>query len=69
MELDVDTLIAHWRAAFQAAQAALRAAGDVLPAAELRERAHRLQDERAAVGVLLGAMCRAGDRRDVRAAT
>jgi hypothetical protein len=69
VEVEVDTLIARWRAAFAAANAALRAAASLLPPAELRDHARRLGAEQAAVGMVLDAMCRARDRRDVRAAT
>jgi beta-phosphoglucomutase-like phosphatase (HAD superfamily) len=51
--IDVDALIGAWRAAFEAAQSALRSAGHDLPSRELLERTKGLADERTATARLL----------------
>jgi HAD superfamily hydrolase (TIGR01509 family) len=55
LRISVHTLRDHWSAAFDAAQAALRAARRSLPASELGERARRLAAERTETALLLQA--------------
>jgi HAD superfamily hydrolase (TIGR01509 family) len=54
--VDLDSLVADWRLAFEAAQNALRAASRDLPPNELHEHTRRLADERDSVTRLLGAL-------------
>jgi beta-phosphoglucomutase-like phosphatase (HAD superfamily) len=56
--LDLDSLIGAWRAAFEAASAALRAARHDLPAHELGVRLQHLHDERAATARVLSGFAR-----------
>jgi HAD superfamily hydrolase (TIGR01509 family) len=53
LPLDLDALIGSWRAAFESAGAALQAGSHDLPAAELRQRAKHLADERVSTAHLL----------------
>jgi HAD superfamily hydrolase (TIGR01509 family) len=55
---DLSVLVGSWRAAFDSAQAALRAAERELTADEVRERMRRLADERAATVHVLEALAR-----------
>ena len=59
-QIPVDTLRARWRAAFDAADSALRCAADYLPPEEVRDEAHRLEAEREPTTALLRAL--ASDR-------
>jgi len=56
--LSLPLLAVGWQSAFDAAQSALTAAADTLPAEELRERASRLSAERADAGRLLDGLAR-----------
>jgi HAD superfamily hydrolase (TIGR01509 family) len=58
--IPVETLRAHWRAAFDAADSALRCAAGYLPPDEVRDEAHRLEAEREPTTALLRAL--ASDR-------
>jgi len=49
----VDTLRAHWRAAFDAADSALRCAAGYLPPEEVRDEVNRLDAEREPTTELL----------------
>jgi beta-phosphoglucomutase family hydrolase len=54
--VSIDALAAHWRSAFDAAEAALRAAGTTLSAQELREHRKLLAGERDSTARLLEAL-------------
>ncbi len=56
--IGVDTLRAHWRAAFDAADSALRSAAGYLPPEEVRDEANRLDAEREPTTELLRALAR-----------